>query len=788
MRRLRTFHLYAALVALTVVVYLPLWKNDFIDLDDKSYLTTNPHVTEGLTWPGFTWAWTNSLARSWQPVTWLSLQLDAQLFSGQTPEGQPQLSPAAFHGQNLFWHTLSVLLVFTLWRRLTRAVWPSFLVAVLFAVHPMRVESVAWAAERKDVLSVFFGLLTVWGYVRYLKHPSWGRYLGMMAAFLLSLLSKPMLITLPFVLLLLDYWPLRRLGSAPGRRGAPVSLVRLILEKTPLFLLAATIAVVTTVFREKTGSAVALSELSLTARLMNALTAYGWYVFTSFWPTGLAILYPHLGAKWSVPAVLAGATLLVGITLLSLWQVRRRPWLLVGWLWFVGTLFPVIGLAQGGSQAWADRFTYWPHIGLFVVVVWGLKELSDRVHLPTPARSGAVVLAVGTLALLTWIQLGYWRDTPTLWERALAVTKDNHRAHWQLGIECAARGRLHDAERHFTTSVQLRPRSPTYRYYLGLTLFSLEKVEQAAVQFEKVLEGDPRFVGAWHGLGRARLSQGKAEAAARCFRKVLALHPGNSDALAGLGQSLWQMGKRQQALVALEAALHLNPQEAGALHGLGRAHLDCGRREEALAALRKAVELQPRRIESQSDLGVALCRCGRWAEGCSCHVSALRLQEAKEQFLWKGSGEAPRPDSAATAVLVRCRLAFTLKQLGDERAAAEIYRKALKLAPNWPREFTARAWTLATGGARDVGDLQLAYELTCQAAQAVADPPASILDTLAVTQAALGQFQDAVRTAEQALVRASKAGETALARGIRQRLQLYSRGQAVTVRHSGDEP
>ena len=279
----------------------------------------------------------------YQPISWLSLQVDAQLFSGTSPTGDPILSPAAFHAQGLFWHTASAVLLFVLWQRLTGMRWSSFLVAALFALHPLRVESVAWAAERKDVLSVFFGLATLWAYLRYTERPGVLRYLAVMIAMLLSLLSKPMLLTLPFVLLLLDYWPL-------GRTAA-VSRRRLLLEKVPLLGLTIGISILTWLTRQHADAIVPLTSLSFSARLANALTAYAWYVGHTFYPVNLAVLYPHPYENWSLSAALVGLATLLVLSGLALWQRRRRPWLIVGWLWFVGTLLPVIGFAQGGTQA-----------------------------------------------------------------------------------------------------------------------------------------------------------------------------------------------------------------------------------------------------------------------------------------------------------------------------------------------------------------------------------------------------------------------------------------------------
>jgi hypothetical protein len=459
MATIRGALLCIGLLVLTVVAYLPLWDNDFVDFDDEILITANPQVLAGLTRSGVSWAWTNDLAPYWQPLTWLSFQLDAHFFSSRGPQGEVILCPAAFHGQNLFWHAAGVLLLFGLWYRLTGARWRSFLVAALFALHPMHVESVAWAVERKDVLSSFFGILTLWAYAHYAARPGPLRYLSVVAAFLLSLLAKPMLITLPFVLLLLDLWPLgrwRTASSGPQPALPRAAFGRLVLEKVPLFALAAVFAVLTLEARERHGSLVCLSVLPFSARLVNALTAYGWYLTTTFWPVRLAVLYPHPYENWSGLQALVGAGCLVSLTALALWQARRRPWLLVGWLWFAGTLVPVIGLAQGGTQAWADRFIYWPHIGLFVAVVWGLGEVVQRLRIPSQLSALAAALVLAALGVLTWVQVGCWRNSVTLWEQAVAVTRDNHRAHGHLSRYYRQQGRLDRADFHLLEALRIQ--------------------------------------------------------------------------------------------------------------------------------------------------------------------------------------------------------------------------------------------------------------------------------------------------------------------------------------------
>jgi hypothetical protein len=470
--------LFAVLAIVTVGAFLPLWHNEFVDLDDDRYITANPFVLGGPSREGIVEAWTSFRGNYWQPLSWMSLQLDAAFFSTKTETGENIPNPAAFHLHSLCWHVASVLLLFAVLQRTTGARWRSFLVAALFAVHPMRVESVAWAAERKDVLSVFFGVLTLWVYVRYVEKRSAPRYLAVIAAYALSLLSKPMLMTLPFVLLLLDYWPLRRtsLQSASSQDGT-ATVRQLFLEKLPLFVMAAGIAIVTEFARAQTGSAVPLSELSLTARLANALAAYASYLADTFFPLRLAVMYPHPLENWSVNRTLAGAAVLLIISAVSVLRWRQWPWLAVGWFWFVVALLPVIGFFQGGPQARADRFCYWPHIGLFVAVVWGLGAAVERWRVPALISGAVGATAVVCLAVITWMQVGYWHDPLTLWTRDLSVTEENAEAHQHLGKYYLERGQLDDARAHFKEAARIEPRSARHQRFLTTTLLRLRKSE-----------------------------------------------------------------------------------------------------------------------------------------------------------------------------------------------------------------------------------------------------------------------------------------------------------------------
>lgn len=434
-----------ALVVSTLSAYSSLWRNDFINYDDEVYLVQNAYLPDGLTAETIVWAWTTPNSPYWQPVVWLSFLCDAQFFPSLDSGGEPMLSAVAVHGQNLFWHTLSAVLLFLLLGRLTGRYGCGFWVAALFAVHPMHVESVAWAVERKDVLSTFFGLLAVWHYAGHVRTPSRWRFGLVLIAYSLSLLSKPTLMTLPFLLLLLDYWPLMRFRPDSSLAS---NLNRLIREKLPLFLLATAIAALTIHIRDSRGSLISLDALPLSARLANVMASYAWYLSATFWPTPLAVMYPHPYENWSVPRVTAGAVGLLVISAICIRQRRGQPWLLVGWLWFVIGLLPMTGLAQGGAQSWADRFSYWPHIGLFTAVVWACAHAAERLRIPPRLAGLVAVLVLVALGSLTWVQTGYWRTSRALWEHALAVTEDNPKAHQYLSLEYRRLGLLREAADH----------------------------------------------------------------------------------------------------------------------------------------------------------------------------------------------------------------------------------------------------------------------------------------------------------------------------------------------------
>jgi Tfp pilus assembly protein PilF len=755
--------LAAGLALLTVAAYAPLWRNDFIDLDDELYITGNPAVRQGFTAEGFRWAWSTEgfATANWHPLTWLSLQLDAHLFG---------LSPAAFHGQNLFWHLASVLLLFHVLRQITGATGCSFVVAALFAVHPLHVESVAWAAERKDVLSVFFGVVTLWVYGRYAAAPSAGRYLAVAAAFALSLLAKPMLVTLPCVLLLLDYWPLRRL-----KKGTRLVL----LEKVPLLALSAGASLMAVLSQSHASAVISLDVLPLPDRLANAATAYLWYLEKTFWPAGLTLFYPHPMTHWAWPPVLVACGVLAAVSAAALALMFRRPWLFVGWLWFVGTLVPVIGLTQVGAQAYADRFAYWPHIGLFIAVVWEAATLLDAFRVPARLQAGLTAAVVAILAVVTWFQVETWRDVPTVWQHALAVTADNHRADANLGQYQLKQGELAEARDHLTKAARLQPAVAEYRYGAGTVLLILGDLDEAARQLHEAVNGDPSNPYAWNSLGVVRLRQHKLEAAARDFRKALELQPDSAVARSNLGRVYWQQNERAAAEREFEEALRHNPQEAEALNGLGLVALSRQHNDRAADYFIKAIQANPVLAKAYANLGVAQERRQAWEDARTAYEKAVKYETARVDLLRGAGGTAEVPGTPPELVTYRCRFARALRQTDLKIMARKQYDRALAEDPEWPKRFAARAWGLATAcdaAARDPATAVELAEMSCQVEDAT---PADRLDVLAAAYAAAGRFAEARFTASQALTRATAAGQTDLARAVAGRLRLYEQDKAA---------
>jgi tetratricopeptide (TPR) repeat protein len=594
------------LIAASIAVYAPVRHFSFVMWDDQEYIYENVHVAQGLTWEGARWALTSTDLANWHPLTWLSHMLDVQLYG---------MNAGPQHVTNLLIHILNALLLFGWLYRMTRAWGRSLFVAGLFAVHPLHVESVAWIAERKDVLSTLFWMLTMWAYAAYARRPGWRRYLPVFVFFALGLMAKPMLVTLPFALLLVDYWPLGRVEPT----------ARLVMEKVPLFGLAAISSVVTFLIQQHGGAVVGLERAPLSLRLTNAAAAYLAYIGKMLWPVRLAALYP-LGSSAPVLEASLGVLLLIAATLLAIRAGRRRGYLLTGWLWYVGTLIPVIGLVQVGRQSMADRYTYVPLIGLFLIIAWGAPELAARWQygrLALPALAACALLACAAVARA---QVRYWSDTTALWQHALEVTADNYIAHDNLGIFFMKQGRADEAMPHFAEAVRIKPGLAQPHYNLGAVLLQGGKPDAAAQYFREALRIQPDFVEAQNGLGMILMGQGKLDEAAQYFGDALRTKPDLPKVQNNMGMVLVEQGKFDEAARHFAEALRIEPGLVGAQNNLGIVLIQQGKFDEAAQHLAEALRIKPDSAEAHDNLGRALAGQGKVKEAIGEYTEALRLR------------------------------------------------------------------------------------------------------------------------------------------------------------------
>lgn len=503
---------------LALATFMSFWQLnlcDFINFDDPDYVTNNPYVKNGLTWEGIRWAVTSGHAANWHPLTWLSHMLDVQLFG---------LNPYGHHLVNLLFHIANTLLLFFVLHRMTKALWRSAIVAALFALHPLHVESVAWVSERKDVLSAFFWMLTMGAYSYYVERPGIRRYLPVLLLFALGLTAKPMLVTLPFVLLLLDYWPLGRLAADvfADRNGRWALMRRLFLEKVPLFVLTALSSVVTFIAQRKGGLVESLEVFPLTVRIQNAFVSYVAYMGKMIWPDNLAFIYPYPNQRqlWQV---LGAVLIVVAITMLVIRATKRFPYLLVGWLWYLGTLVPVIGFVQVALQARADRYTYIPLIGLFIMAAWWIPELLERWRYRDRVLAVSSSLILTCLFIATWTQVGYWRDSLTLYDHTIKITDDNYVAYGNRGYTYAALGNYQQAIVDYDRTIEICPKYAINYFNRGTAYAVLGDPEQAIANFDKAIEIDPKFVDAYRTRAATYLRLGNYDQGFKDLKAAAAL-------------------------------------------------------------------------------------------------------------------------------------------------------------------------------------------------------------------------------------------------------------------------
>jgi tetratricopeptide (TPR) repeat protein len=831
--KLQSWLICLGLVLVTVAVYWPVTKNGFINLDDPDYVTGNPRVQAGLSPASIHWAFTSYFSGNWHPLTWMSHMLDCQLFG---------LRPAGHHLVNLAFHLANTLLCFGLLRRLTGAIWPSAFVAALFALHPLHVESVAWVAERKDVLSGFFFFLTLLAYERYtragardvpgsqqqqrsraarmdakltqapaplragdvsrsaaaskIQNPSIQKstnpiffYLLALLAFTLGLMSKPMLVTLPFVLLLLDFWPLNRLPF----KNQKSKIKNLLVEKLPFFALSLASCVVTFMVQRASGAVVPMASAALEPRVTNAIVGYGSYLLKTIWPVNLAVFYPFVPYSFGSWQVLLGLLVLVAITALALRQVRQRPFLLIGWLWFIGMLVPVIGLVQVGKQAMADRYTYLPHVGLFVAIAGlfakrpgfashigdpessiqdpqppsSIKNPGSRIPSIPPispslhhSTTPAALLASATLlacALLTAHQVSFWRNDKTLFTHAFGVTSGNFLAHGALANALFMENNLEAAAQQCQIAIQ---ESPTYaEAYVTLGHIHLRQgqFDQAVHDYQAALAADSSYPDAYNGLGNALLKQGKfAEAEAAC-REAVARAPLNLNAMYNLATALHNEGKLDEAAQWYRKLLEIDP-KLGSIHrSLGNILVLQGKAQEAIPQFETAIKLRPNEPDPHVVLGIVLLESGRADEAANHFQAALQLQPTNSMALYQ--------------------LARIQQGRGEIQEAIANYHKAIQSQPDWPAPLNDLAWVLAASADANVRNGTNAVALAERACKLTQEKEPLFLGTLAAAYAEAARFQDAVATAEKAKDLASKTGLKEVAQKNEELLQAYRAGK-----------
>ncbi len=762
------------LAVITAAVYSPVIGHKFVNFDDPDYVTMNPYVQAGLKPVSLAWAFTGVYSSNWHPMTWISHMLDCQLYA---------LQPPGHHATSVLFHAANSILLFLLLRRMTGALWRSAIVAGLFALHPLHVESVAWVAERKDVLSTFFFMLTLLAYVRYAgpsslpshppgttNHKSRLSYLAALVFFALGLMSKPMLVTLPFVLLLLDFWPLRRItGPQPNAGQAKIddsssfavqasTLVRLVTEKAPFFVLSAASCLITFLAQKSSGAMVPLANTSFESRLTNALVSYGRYLFKTLWPSKLAVFYPYTHLGWNSLLVLSSLALLIAATAVVLSAAKQRPYLTAGWFWFLGTLVPVIGLVQVGKQACADRYTYLPHVGLFILLVWTASDTIARLKWNRPFAAAAATLTLAACIALTSLQLSYWRDTKSLFQHTVAVTTGNFVAHTVLANALVEENKLDEAIEQCRIALRFSDCYPEAFNTLGNIYASQEKYAEAQTNYHRAMECDPSYGDPHHGLGNAYMKQGKFAEAERECREALHRAPMHLPAMFCLAMALHNQGKLDEAAAYYGRILEMNSHLFLAQRYLGNVLVAQGKPDEAIPHFLEALKIRPGDADTHTVLGVALLDNNRVEEATAQFVESIRLQPAN--------------------AIANYQLALIHQSRKEIAQAIERYRKALEANPSWPEALNNLAWLLAATQKEGLRNGTEAVRLAEQACKLTEYKTAVYVGTLGAAYAEAGRFPQAIDAAEKARQLALAADQKDLAQKNDELLLLYRGGRA----------
>jgi protein O-mannosyl-transferase len=606
------------LIITTLAVYWQVNEFEFVGLDDALYVADNPHIKEGLSYQNIKWAFTDAteITNYWAPLTWISIIIDYKLY---------EMNAGGYHRTNLIFHILNSILILLVFNKMTGKRWHSAFIAVMFAIHPLHVESVAWMTERKDVLSTFFWMLTMWFYASYVILPGTGRYLLVIIFFFLGIMAKPMLVTLPFALLLLDFWPLSRLEPSLSVSALKKTFL-LLLEKVPLFIIIFIASLSAFFFQEKGGVLPSLELIPFYLRIENILVSYTGYLLKTIWPFGLSAIYPYPNniPNWQV---IISFTILSSISLISIRTIKKAPWFTFGWFWYLGILVPVIGIVVIGPHAMADRYTYIPLIGIFIIISWGIPELITQLKFRTAYLGISVCLLSLILLLITWIQVGYWRTSYTLFKHALEVTEKNPLAHDGMANAFAKRGQVEESIKHYKKSILQYPYSAEVHSNLGVALFKQGKIKEAIKHYNTAIQLKPDFITAWNNLGNALKKIGQFEEATACFTKLIKLEPNSAVINYNYGSLLLEKNQLKEAEIYFKKAIQLDPSfTADANNNLGKIYMRMNEIEKAVLSFLQALQDNPDQAKTHYYLGDAYSKAGKLDEAMKHFSEAVTIE------------------------------------------------------------------------------------------------------------------------------------------------------------------
>ena len=762
--------IYIVLAVATLIAFWQVNYCDFINYDDVPYISQNSHIQNGITMESIRWAFTTGYQANWHPLTWISHMLDIQLFG---------LNPHWHHIMNLLFHIANTLLLFFVLNRMTKRIWQCAFVAALFALHPLHVESVAWLAERKDVLSTFFWIFTMGAYCYYVERPGLRRYLPVLIFFVLGLMAKPMLVTLPFVLLLLDYWPLRRFGQiisdqeiqtksnnsifseirkgkSKGKNTITVkeeikaerstdsnyrwALLRpLLWEKIPLFVLAVLSSVVTFVAQQRWGAMVSIEKLPLSARISNTFISYIIYIEKMIWPNNLSIFYPY-SRHWQLWQVMVAAFILIAITFLVIRAAKRLQYLAVGWLWYVGTLVPVIGLVQVGEQSRADRYTYIPLIGLFIIAAWGIPELMKKWRYRDEMLVASSSITLSCFFIITWTQVSYWQNSLMLYNHALKVTDNNYLAYNNRGYTYEAfgnykqaiedydraieidpeyaigyynrghcnqnHGNIKQAIKDYDRAIEINPKNVIAYTNRGLVIENLGNFKQAIENFDKSIEINPKYAEAYLNRGNAYSAIGNQKQAMEDYDKAIEINPNLAEVYYNRGVVYAALGNYNQAIKDYDRAIEIKPNFAGAYLNRGNAYLDIGNQKQAIEDCDKAIEINPNLADAYLNRGVAYAAIGNLKKAIEDYDRAIETNpKLAKAYVNRGNAYTDKGnyklafENFDRAIKIKPNLAeayynrgYSWFKLGDYKQAIGDYDRAIKINPKLTLAYLQRAF------------------------------------------------------------------------------------------------